>query len=151
MSTNDPLDPYPGNLRLFDVKKGPIAPLQILPLGTIMTNDPAGEYKREPLLSDEQIFIRAKATDSIRKDNIGATVRQLIAAGMEHVRAYYEDKITKGELMVVRTCQLLSNDYDCYLTCTNCHDGVEYYNWEELPDTMRLHCPGYGARIIEKP
>lgn len=52
-----------------------------------------------PLLSDEQILMRAKAVDSIRKDNIGATVRQLITVGMEHVRAYYEDRITKGELV----------------------------------------------------
>lgn len=145
MSTNDPLDPYPGNLKTHQVKKGPIAPLQILPLGTIMTNDPAGEYKREPLLSD------AHRDENVPYRGPSAAASAFVW-GVDFGRHFYEDKITKGELMVVKTISWsdFSERSPRYMSHNFC-PGLAYVLIRDFKRRLLAFCPGCGARIIEKP
>lgn len=96
------------------------------------------EKKREPMLNDGDagdIAWAAYATTS--SPEVGGIA----------VRDYYERLIDEGKLRVAEEVEFRNNDYDCYITCSGCHDGVPYYVWDEMPDGMSLHCPGCGSKI----
>lgn len=105
------------------------------------TNDPQAPYgeqpKREPLLSDEDI------DGWIEED--GSTMCSLGMTDKE-VRDFYEAKITSGELMVVKTCKFVTNNYDANIDCDGCGWSICYIHVEDNP--MKF-CPGCGAKIIE--
>ena len=98
------------------------------------TNDEQAPYgerpKRDPLLSDEQI--------------IGPSLT--IPLGAKFVSDFYEAKITSGELMVVKTCKFVTNNYDANIDCDGCGWSICYIHVEDNP--MKF-CPGCGAKIIE--
>ena len=64
----------------------------------------------------------------------------------EEVRDFYEAKITSGELMVVKTCKFVTNNYDANIDCDGCGWSICYIHVEDNP--MKF-CPGCGAKIIE--
>lgn len=96
------------------------------------TNDTAATHGK-PMLSDEQC---AEICLEYSYDGYLACDR---------VRDFYENLIHEGRLMVVEEVELTPNSYDCYLTCSGCHEGVPYYLAEEFADCK--YCPNCGSII----
>ena len=96
---------------------------------------------REPLLSDEDVesFIDEWANGGKRSDYA--------------IRDFYEDKITKGELMVVKAVKAVRTGSTKFYTapahCSECHSRLTYYDEEEQEQPMPNFCPGCGSKIIE--
>ena len=121
------------------------------------TNDQQGEYKREPLLSDAAIDAHTATAGTgffrhelIRKHNIGGPAASF-TEGASFARSRYEEMITSGELMVVRTARLvragnLFPDY-MYVKCDNCQ--TEYVSGEggdRMPEVGQFCL--CGAKIV---
>lgn len=91
---------------------------------------------RKPLLSDEGLDDLLPLSDEIDLGDCERTGKK--------VRDFYEDKITKGELMVVKTIPRS----ECKEHVLNCKEGMYeamdtyFYNYID-------HCPGCGAKITE--
>ena len=66
--------------------------------------------------------------------------------GAEEARDWFQAKITSGELMVVKTCKFVTNNYDANIDCDGCGWSICYIHVEDNP--MKF-CPGCGAKIIE--
>ena len=90
--------------------------------------------KMEPLLRDTEIVLYGDANDDSFREGMGAG------------RDFYEDKITSGELMVVRTVRFVSNDHDANIDCDSCGWSICYLHVEDSPMT---YCPGCGAKITQ--
>ena len=139
-SMADDLDPYPGNLKKHEVKQ--------------TTNDPAGEYKREPLLS----VIKAPASQDhwvidgmalvgynwyASESNDKRHAEHLAEFINKCIEAVIHAKITKGELMVVKTAHNLNKGHN--FLCSECDKHVD----DPAHGTDFNFCPGCGAKIIE--
>lgn len=96
--------------------------------------------ERTPLLSDQKL-------NNMLDWSGDSTKRQ-----MENVRDFYEAKITRGELMVVKTTKNC-NSATGWFTCLNCGATMAnaYYSY---PPHHSEHggridfCPGCGAKIV---
>lgn len=96
--------------------------------------------KRKPLLSDRGI--KGMIDDVFRT---GLEDFEQVACS---VRDYYETKISRGELMVVKTANLISgHEYGkgFFLVCDQCKLDLVNAN---IGQRIKF-CPGCGARIVE--
>jgi len=89
--------------------------------------------EREPLLSDNMI-----RTGGDMDNPRGMTAL--------NVRAYYEDLITSGKLMVVKEARvILGYCLECYFDFADA--GLWHPDLPQLDDEVNF-CPGCGAKII---
>ena len=92
------------------------------------------EDERAPLLSDEAMSKMMGQLDGWHNKLI-------------RIRRFYEDKITMGELMVVKTAQIIEHPYQVY-ECSACH--LKYEGYRETtanPPDIGEFCR-CGAKII---
>lgn len=92
------------------------------------TNDPAGEYRREPMPAEPH----GALLEAIRQ-----------AATIAKCAAIVHDKITKGELMVVKTAHNLNKGHN--FLCSECDKHVD----DPAHGTDFNFCPGCGAKIVQ--
>ena len=117
------------------------------------TNDPQEEYKREPLLSDEEIHDMwwfGDSTDVRNRPAVpkgeGLLVDDGYEWGAKDVRDFYEAKIASGELMVVKTATINRHEHNGGDECSECQHFFPDY--EERPPSLGEFCY-CGAKIIE--
>lgn len=91
--------------------------------------------ERKPLLSDEELH-RIGLHDSPRGGNQLATYKRV-----EVVRAFYEAKITSGELRVVETAILSDLESTRRCACGYWGNRTVWGIWN--------FCPGCGAKIVK--
>lgn len=109
------------------------------------------ETDRAPLLSDETIIHwsspkAGKDPGTVKyKQPYTVTVYQLAAKA---ARDFYEDLITRGELMVVKTVNPVVRSAEYWRYCSGCDhcisDTGDVYN-----SRVSNFCPGCGAKIID--
>lgn len=108
----------------------------------LLTAGPAPQ-QREPLLSDEKI---ATWSD-----------QEALRYGGRIARAFYEDKITKGELRVVTPVAFVENENDTFHypeKCASCGIATASMEWDEaneLCEAIRARfCSGCGQPVLPK-
>lgn len=101
---------------------------------------------REPLLSNYVIKDMSEAYSKrpVFRQHTPPFTHSPFSIGAKEVRDFYEDKITKGELMVVKTAKgvLLGMSLGVMRRCEHCTQP-----WTG-PHSMSF-CPGCGAKIVE--
>lgn len=131
MTTNDPLKPYPGNLKRHEVK-------------------PNEHPKRDPLLSDKKLTGRDHGPEPDRFMNDGRDWlnwwgRMNDTPNMDawDVRDFYERLIDEGRLRVVE--QVTHEERGGFVYCSGCDWSAP---WEigGMSPNMKC-CPGCGNKI----
>lgn len=97
---------------------------------------------REPLLSDDGIL----SMDRAHRSDYEAGEPSSFEDGAQEARAWYENKITKGELMVVRTVRVSDLEDPSFNEISG---AFRYCSCGAMLTEPFNFCPGCGAKIAE--